>query len=127
MEKHLNKRTITVGFVLTVLLFAVFSIVSYEKLNHLVVHPAALAVPQKQTNYFSYFGKNGQNALTLLQEQTAVAEDHSGLVVSIDGHKANAAAHEYWAFYVNNKMADVGPAAYVTKDTDKIEWKIEKY
>lgn len=127
MEKHLNKRTITVGFVLTVFLFAVFSIVSYEKLNHLVVRPAELAVSQKQTTYFSYFGKNGQNALTLLQEQTAVAEDHSGLVVSIDGHKANAVAHEYWAFYVNNKMADVGPAAYVTKDTDKIEWKIEKY
>jgi len=48
-------------------------------------------------------------------------------VVSINGRKADAQKHEYWAFYVNGKLSDVGPADYKTKDGDVVEWKIEKY
>ncbi len=76
---------------------------------------------------FSYPGVTGKDALTLLKEKAAVEQDTSGLVTSINMRKADSAGHEYWAFYVNGKMAAVGPASYVTKSTEKIQWKIEKY
>ncbi|MBI2034714.1 MAG: DUF4430 domain-containing protein [Candidatus Levybacteria bacterium] len=76
---------------------------------------------------FSYAGKNGADALTLLKEKAAVEQDASGLVISINNRKADSGNREYWAFYVNGALAPVGPADYKTKDTDKIEWKIETY
>lgn len=83
---------------------------------------------QKQNpNYFSYKGEDGKNALLLLQNRTMVAQDQSGLVTGINGRNAEKAKHEFWSFYVNGKFATVGPAQYVTKNTDKIEWKIDHY
>lgn len=76
---------------------------------------------------FSYAGKDSADAFTLLKEKAPVEQDKSGLVVSINNRKADGGKHEYWAFYVNGKLAPVGPADYVTKDADKIEWKIETY
>ncbi len=84
-------------------------------------------VPTEKTNMLSYSGKEGIDALTLLEDKVPVGKETSGLVSSINGRKADAAKHEYWAFYVNGKLAEVGPHDYVTKDGDKIEWKIEKY
>ncbi len=75
----------------------------------------------------SYKGENGKDALVLLKNKYQISQDGSGLVVSIGGRKADLQKHEYWAFYVNGKMASVGPADYKTKDADLIEWKIEKY
>lgn len=79
------------------------------------------------SDYFSYQGMEGKNALTLLKEKAEVEQDSSGLVVSINGRKAESSKREYWAFYVNGELAPVGPADYKTKERDKIEWKIEKY
>ena len=87
----------------------------------------AVAVTTQALESLSYKGKTGQNALILLQNMAKVEQDESGLVVSINQRKADNAKHEYWAFYVNGKTADIGPAQYQTKDTDLIEWKIEKY
>lgn len=78
-------------------------------------------------DYFSYQGQEGKNALTILKEKTAIEQDGSSLVIAINGRKAASAKREYWAFYVNGKMAEVGPADYQTKNEDNIEWKIEKY
>lgn len=75
----------------------------------------------------TYQGQKGKNALELLQAQTATEQDASGLVTTINGKKADASNHEFWTFYVNGKIASIGPAQYVTKDTDTIEWKIENY
>lgn len=82
---------------------------------------------KQQTIPFSYKGREGKNALVLLQEKTTVEKDKSSLVVSVNGRKADSQKREYWAFYVNGKLAPVGPADYQTKDTDVIEWRIEKY
>lgn len=82
---------------------------------------------EKQIDVFSYKGEDGKDALVLLKKHASVEQDKSGLVVSINNRKADSAKHEYWAFYVNKKMAQVGPADYKTKNTDVIEWKIEKY
>lgn len=78
-------------------------------------------------DYISYSGVTGKTALDLLDKRAAVVQAASGLVVSINGRKADNGQHEYWAFYVNGKMSQVGPKEYITKDGDKIEWKIDKY
>jgi hypothetical protein len=82
---------------------------------------------QVKSETFTYEGKKGQDALTLLKAKTTVEQNASGLVVSINGRKADDKKHEFWAFYVNGKMAEVGSADYVTQDADKIEWKIDTY
>lgn len=81
--------------------------------------------PKAQNVTVTYKGNNGVDALTLLKKQATVGQDHSGLVVSINGVKPTG--HEYWAFFINGKLAPVGPAAYQTKNGDTIMWKIEKY
>lgn len=81
----------------------------------------------RQKDNFSYKGEEGKNALEILKAKTSVEQSSSGLVISINGRKADNSKHEYWAFYVNGKMAEVGPADYQTKAGDLIEWKIQKY
>jgi hypothetical protein len=76
---------------------------------------------------FMYQGAAGKDALTLLKAKTSIVQDKSGLVVSINGRKADNSRHEFWEFIVNGKEAEVGPAQYQTKNTDKIEWKIAMY
>lgn len=89
--------------------------------------PEATSVTKQQSEILSYKGEKEKDALTLLKEKATVEQDRSGLVISIKGRKADSAKHEYWAFYVNGKLAAVGPADYQTKHEDKIEWRIEKY
>ncbi len=81
----------------------------------------------KAKEQLSYKGEEGKDALELLKEKAKIEQDKSGLIISINGRKANSSVREYWAFYVNGKLAPVGPADYKTKDVDTIEWKIEKY
>ena len=83
----------------------------------------ALEVNEK----FTYEGKEGVDALTLLKEETAIKQDNSGLVISIDGRDADSSRREYWSFYVNGKMASVGPADYITNGKDKLEWRLENF
>jgi len=82
---------------------------------------------QQNIDQISYKGKKGIDALTLLKDHALVEQDASGLVTSIGGRVADPKLHEYWAFYVNGKIASVGPAQYKTKASDTITWKIEKY
>jgi hypothetical protein len=77
--------------------------------------------------YYTYRGEEGKNALTLLKEKTRVKQGSSGLVISINARRAKEDKKEFWAFYINGKMAEVGPGNYQTKEGDIIEWKIEKY
>ncbi|MBM3209551.1 DUF4430 domain-containing protein [Candidatus Shapirobacteria bacterium] len=76
---------------------------------------------------FSYKGSTGADALTLLKQQAKVEQDSSGLVTSINGQRADARNREYWAFYINGKLAEVGPAFFKTADSDIIGWRMERY
>lgn len=76
---------------------------------------------------FTYQGRDGVDALTLLEEQTEVKKAPSGFVIAINGREADEGKKEFWAFYVNGEQAQVGAADYETKDTDQIEWRIETY
>ena len=84
-------------------------------------------VEQQDSTSFAYNGEEGKDALTLLNEKTTVEQNQSGLVVSINNRKADETKREFWALYINGEMAQVGPSEYITKDTDKIEWKIDQY
>jgi hypothetical protein len=76
---------------------------------------------------FQMQGVPGKDALTLLKEHAQIQQDASGLVISINGRKADVKKHEYWTFFINGKMASVGPAAYQTQKIDSIIWKIGTY
>lgn len=93
-------------------------------------NPSAVNAPTPTialVDYISYVGATGKTALDLLDTRAAVVQAASGLIISINGRKADNKEREYWAFYINGKMSQVGPKDYITKDGDKIEWKIEKY
>jgi hypothetical protein len=80
-----------------------------------------------QVGTLTYKGETGKDALTLLKQHATVIQDKSGLVTTINGHKAANAKHEFWEFLVNGKEAQVGPTQYQTKSTDTIQWKIATY
>lgn len=90
-------------------------------------NPIIQAQKQIPSSIFTYNGQSGKDALTLLRQKATIELNKSGMVSVINGRKADAGKHEYWAFYVDNKLSQTGPAEYQTHDTDMIKWKIETY
>ncbi|MBI2641265.1 DUF4430 domain-containing protein [Candidatus Roizmanbacteria bacterium] len=77
-----------------------------------------------------YEAEKGKTALDLLQRTVSVTMKGSGInafVTSIDTREASEENKEYWAFYVNGSLANVGAGSYQLKEGDRIEWNIEKY
>ncbi len=75
----------------------------------------------------NYEGVEGKTALELLQASHEVNVQDSSIgsfVTSIDGDENTN--DTYWMIYVNDQLSPVGPADYVSKDGDKIEWRYEK-
>ena len=120
----MKKILITIG-ILILLIISVLTFRTSSAAKQSAVSIQQSTVSHAQHNTFSYKGQDGKDALTLLKAQTSVEQDQSGMVVGINGTKS--VGHEYWAFYVNGKLASVGPADYKTKNGETIEWKIEKY
>jgi len=84
--------------------------------------PSASATPQLTD--ITYPGQDGTDALTLLQagHRVEVKQYSFGpLVTSIDG-LANTAS-KAWLFYVNGAEASVGAKDYVSKSSDRLEWR----
>jgi len=135
MNKNLKK--ILLSILLVVLVAFPFIFLYFSKTNSQKSTPTEIRnltseisiIPTVEINLdkFSYQGQNGLDALTLLKNKTTVEQDNSGMVSSINGRKADNSKHEFWAFYVNDQMATVGSADYITKDTDIINWKIDTY
>lgn len=123
----LNFAFIGVVILLVAAVYGFFTLPeSYVPAIKAVVSVAPTQVPIIKDS-LSYRGINGNDALMLLRRYARIEQDHSGMVSVINGRKADAGKHEYWAFFVNEKMAQVGPADYKTKNSDLIEWKIEHY
>lgn len=114
-----------------IVLLLVFSVVLLGNKvgkEELQTNPAGTPrLAETNNDYFSYEGVANKDALTLLKEKATIQQDKTGLVVNINGRKADPDKHEYWAFYINKKLAPVGPSRYKTKSGDLIEWKIEKF
>lgn len=84
------------------------------------------AVQQQQTT-ITYQGVDGKSALDLLKSSHTVDAKHydfGDYVTGIDGR--SAASDEYWAFYVNGQLSSVGADKYITKNSDTIQWKLDK-
>ena len=72
----------------------------------------------------------GKTALDLTKEKANIKTKGEGVnayVTEINGQEALNSKKEYWAFYVNGKMAEVGAGSYKLKEGDKIEWKLANY
>ena len=119
------RKKILLAAIIIIILVAVGFSIREVSLNHTTQQQVAIHSAQQKIPVITYRGKNGQNALKVLKQYTSVQQDNSGLVVAINGYKP--VGHTYWAFYVNGKLASVGPASYITKNSDVVTWKIEKY
>ena len=81
------------------------------------------------TTQLSYEGKDGMTALELLQKNADVKTSGTGkdaFVTSVNGTAANPKS-QYWAFFVNDETATIGAGSYVTKNGDKITWKLTTF
>ncbi len=91
---------------------------------------SAQAKPAPSSSDLSYQGVDGQTALELLVVKAAAQIKGTGAnayVTAINGRIADESKKEYWALYINDKLADVGAGSYVTKSGDQIRWHIETY
>lgn len=89
-----------------------------------------ITAKDKETDFKTYQIEYGKTALDLLNENSKIILKGKGVnayIISINGEEALSENREYWAFYINGKMAEVGAGSYKLKSGDKIEWKIEKY
>jgi len=81
---------------------------------------------KSQTTEISYKGETGVDALTLLKQHAQVQTKHysfGNLVTAINGTAGNGP--KYWTFYINGKEAQVGAGAYITKNSDILDWKLQ--
>lgn len=112
-------------------IIAIICLIVFVSFDHVFLAPAhnpsATVSPTREQNNLTYKGKASIDALTLLKQKGSIVQDSSGLVTTINNRKADPSKHEYWAFFINGKMAEVGPGNYQTKDTDIIDWKIATY
>ncbi len=89
-----------------------------------------ITIDDKTQNFTAYEAQTDETALTLLQRTAQVkmtGEGQNAYVTEINGRKADDKKKEYWAFLVNNKLANVGAGSYKIIKGDKIEWKIETF
>lgn len=120
----MKKLSIVIA-ILVVIVGGIFGY-KYEK-NHSTSSGSVTATAQATPSTISYSGVDGKNALDLLKVNHKVDVKTSSFgdyVQGIDGVEGDAG--HFWSFYVNGSMASVGAGAYVSKSTDKIEWKFEK-
>ena len=83
-----------------------------------------------QTDFIKQVASANQTALDFTKEKAKVTtkgEGSSAYVVKINSKLAEDSKKEFFAFYINDKMAEVGAGSYKLRQGDKIEWKIEKY
>jgi hypothetical protein len=125
----MGKRNYIIVGILILLFGAVVLIFSQIKPSHAPIQSPSVQKENRESDVITYAGTEGKTAQQLLleKEKGKVDFDRSGMIIRINNLSADTVKHEYWAFYINGKMSSEGAATYVTKDTDKIEWKIEKY
>lgn len=118
-----NKAAIVAVFV--VIVAAITGAGVYEQ-NKNSGHVQTVTNSQQHLSQISYDGKKGVSAYTLLQKYATVTAKHYSFgyfVTSINGTAGNGP--KYWTLFVNGKESQVGASAYITKNSDKITWKLQ--
>lgn len=77
--------------------------------------------------YKTYQGQTALNLLLKSNDIIASGQGKNAFVLSIDGKGPKQNKNEFWAFYVNGRLSNVGAGNYILKQNDKIEWKLETY
>lgn len=119
-----RKKTLVVIIVAIIVIAATWGGLYIQNKNS--GHVQIATNTQNQITQISYDGKNGINAYKLLTEYATVQAKHYSFgyfVTSINGVVGNGP--KYWTFYVNGKEASVGASSYITKNSDKITWKLQ--
>ncbi|MEK7634072.1 MAG: DUF4430 domain-containing protein [Patescibacteria group bacterium] len=118
-------------------LVVVFGYFFYQ--NKLSSTKKFIAQQQKITVYLKIVGQAdfvkheiivGKTALDFTREKADIVtkgEKENAYIIGINGIAAQNSKKEFWAFYVNGKMAEVGAGSYKLKEGDKIEWKLANY
>ena len=67
-----------------------------------------------------------KDGLQTYLENNHKAKFEDGMMTELEGISQDANKNQYWMYYVNDEMADVGIGDYVPKDGDKIEFRFEQ-
>jgi len=113
---------IAIIVVLSLFAFGAFFANKYKPVPQEIVKQAVAAV-----SAISYDGQDGKSALDLLKENNQVNEQETSFgtfVTEINGIKNENGS--YWMFYINDQVSESSSDTYVTKNSDKIEWRYEK-
>ena len=97
-----------------------------KKINKLITVSQSINKQQSKTTSI----KDGATALDLLRKTATIetkGEGANAFVTTINGRAADSSKKEYWAFYIDGKLAEVGAGSYKLKDKDKLKWKLETY
>jgi len=119
-----NKKPLVIGLGIVIVVIAIASSILLRL--DIGFSSSTDQVVQTSQERIIYQGKEGVDALTLLKENAEVIEEN-GFVQSINGYQASEEGQEYWAFYLNGQLSQIGANQYITKDGDEIVWKIENY
>lgn len=71
-------------------------------------------------------GKIGKDGLEKYLEENHKAKFEDGMMIELEGIKQDKEKSQYWMYYVNGKMAEVGIGDYVPKENDQIEFRFEQ-
>lgn len=135
MEK--TKKSFYKFFILVLVILAIFA--GYFFYQTKLLSTKKSIAQQTLTVYLKIFGQkdfikqeiiSGKTALDLTKEKANIKTKGEGInayVTEINGQEALNSKKEYWAFFVNGKMAEVGAGSYQLKEGDKIEWKLANY
>ena len=71
-------------------------------------------------------GKIGKDGLEKYLKENHKAKFEDGMMTELEGIKQDKEKSQYWMYYVNGEMADVGIGDYVPKENDQIEFRFEQ-
>jgi hypothetical protein len=113
---------------ITILLSLIIAISACAQRSPVKTPSAPTASPTQAQNeriVIAYEGEEGKTALEILKARARVRTSTSQmgeLVEEING--VNNGNGYYLIYYVNGAQAKVGAGNYITKNDDKIEWKL---
>ena len=71
-------------------------------------------------------GKIGKDGLEKYLKENHKAKFEDGMMTELEGIKQDKEKNQYWMYYVNGEMAEVGIGDYVPKENDQIEFRFEQ-
>lgn len=130
-----NRKTLTVAFIILSLVALAVGTIWIG--NNRPVEPAASRPvestqeqrPAKGRTEISYAAKPGITSLEQLRQEArdvvTQQSEYGEYVDSIEGHKGGDGGN-YWSFYVDGAMSEVGAGSYTQKGGEEIVWKFQK-